>query len=132
MSSGCVIAPLAITPETGLDTLPLAPSRDTRVVGDIRGVQLLPAVGGARVEFSEVTQVSWTSSALLITGTVDAPRTPEDGLHTTSSFPLADIDYVIVREYNHGKSEAATFATTMLGSLAGTFLLLVGIAFMVG
>ena len=68
----------------------------------------------------------------MITGTVDAPRTPEDGLHTTSSFPLVDIDYVIVREYNHGKSEAATFATATLGSLAGTFLLWIGIAFMGG
>lgn len=135
LASGCAVAswayvaapavaiPIAIrTPEGGLDGLPVVPSAEARVVGDIRGVQLSPESGGERIEFSDVTEVRWGSTELVITGTVDTSGSLERRLSPTTSVPLEDVDYVIVRDYDPGGSYLSSFLGAAAGTAAGMFL----------
>ena len=85
------------------------PSPEATVVADISGVALSPEAGGRIVSFSGVSHVRWTSSALLITGEVDAPGIPEHGQVTTMSFPLEDVSHVLVREYDRLGSVITSF-----------------------
>ena len=128
LTSGCLavgvsaIPPLVIpsrisAPDTALDTLSVVPSPEARIVGDIRGVVLRSEARGERFEFSDVAEVRWTSSAVTITGTLNAPGHQEHGRNTTASFPLADVQYLIVHEY----LEKVSFASTLLATLAATF-----------
>lgn len=103
-----------------------APSPGTRVLGDIRGVVLRG--GEQRVEFWQVSDVRWTADTLVITGVVDSPDRTSYSRPETISFPLDDVSYVLVREFNPGKSiwtsvglGLATGAVTLLGGLFGIF-----------
>lgn len=102
--------------------LPLVPSSETRVVGDIRGVVLKEQAGGGRIEFSRVSEVSWTSSELIITGTVTT-RYDEGGVlrrrgqtTMTASFPLEDVSHVLLAEHQFKYLEVAP------GIAVGAFL----------
>ena len=120
MVSGCVywalsaapgvLVPFMVpAPEPGPDSLMVVQASEVRVIGDIRGVTLRPEAGGQAIEFSEVSEVRWTSSALIITGTTDAlGSTDPDGV-ITACYPLADIHSVIVREYGEGSSSLSSF-----------------------
>lgn len=119
-----VVIPMAIPmPEERLDTLSVVPSTAARVVGDIRGIQLSPESGGERIEFSDVTEVRWGPTELVIAGTVDASGSLERRQSPTTSVPLEDLDYVIVREYGPGGSWSRSFLAAAAGSFAGVFVL---------
>jgi len=120
MVSGCrymalstapgLLVPLVVpAPEPGPDSLTVVQTSEPRVVGNIRGVVLGPEAGGQVVEFSEVSDVRWTSSVLVITGTVDAAGSADPGQITTARYPIEDINYVIVRNYSKGSSSLKSF-----------------------
>lgn len=116
-----IVIPVAM-PASGeaLDTLAVVPSPEVRVVGDVRGVVLRPEAGGERIEFSEVVEVRWNSSAVVITGTVNAPGSQEHGQDITASFPLADAHYLIVQD---GEGPSAAGPLSFLASIVVTVVL---------
>lgn len=101
--------------------LPLVPSPETRVVGDIRGVVLKEQAGGGRIEFSRVSEVRWTPSELIITGTVTMGQ-------TIATFPLEDVSHVLLAEPNNLEIPAGLVVGTVLG-LLGVGLLILGPVF---
>ena len=131
MVSGCrymalstgpgVLVPLVVpAPEPGPDSLPVAQTSEPSVIGDIRGVVLRPDAGGQVVEFSGVSDVRWTSSGLVISGTVDALDSADPGQIAAAHYPIADIDYVIVRNYSKGISSTRTFlGASVIGFVSG-------------
>jgi len=135
MVSGCrymalstapgVLVPLVVpAPEPGPESLTVVQTSEPRVIGDIRGVALRPEAGGQVIEFSEVSNVRWTSSVLVITGTVDPPDSADPGQIATARYPVADIDYVIVRKYSKGMSSVRTFLGAAVIGFAGGYLTL--------
>ena len=113
----------------GIRPLPLVPSPETRVIGDVRGVVLREGAGGRTFQFSDVSETRWTSSGLIITGTVDAPGrvrngtyeppSPDHGRVRTVSFPLSDIDHVLVHENFDAGDRWAAGVSLILGAAAG-------------
>lgn len=95
-------------------SLASAPPPEPAVIADIRGFVLTDEAGGAEFRFSEVAEVSWTSSHLSITGTIDEPRSPDHQEVRTISFPLGDVDRMLVREYRPGRSFVASIVATAL------------------
>ena len=105
--------------------LPLVPSSEARVVGDIRGVVLKEEAGGGRIEFSRVSEVRWTSSELIITGRVttrddEAFALRRRGQTITTSFPLDDVSQVLLAEHRYKYLEIAPGIAVgaILGALA--------------
>ena len=106
-------------------SLASAPPPEPAVIADIRGFVLTDEAGGDEFRFSEVAEVSWTSSHLSITGTVDDPRSPDHQGVRTISFPLGDVDHLLVREYRPGRSfVASTVASTLLAIVLTLVLVL--------
>ncbi|MYK68307.1 MAG: hypothetical protein F4020_01690 [Gammaproteobacteria bacterium] len=71
-----------------------------------------------------MSNVRWTSSVLVITGTVDPPDGADPGQIATARYPVADIDYVIVRNYSKGMSSVRTFLGAAIIGFAGGYLTL--------
>ena len=96
------------------------------MVADVRGVVLNDQAGGARFEFSDVTSVRWTASALIITGTVHGPGRIEHGVFIPPNpahgetrsieFSLGDVSHVLV----HNRVEQAEIGVAMLVGAALT------------
>ena len=84
------------------------------MIADIRGFVLTDEAGGGEFRFSEVAEVSWTSSHLSITGTIDDSRSPDHQEVRTISFPLGDVDHLLVREYRPGRSFLASTAVAIV------------------
>ena len=83
------------------------------MVGDIRGVVLNEEAGGGRIEFSRVSEVRWTSSELIITGTVttrddEGRALRRRGQTMTTSFPLEDVSHVLLAEPQYKYLEIVT------------------------
>lgn len=122
-----LLALLLVTACYSTTRLPLIPSSDSRIVGDIRGVVLKEEAGGGRIEFSRVSEVRWTPSELVITGTV-MTRGDEGGVlrrrgqTMTTSFPLEDVSHVLLAEPQYKYLEIGT------GIAVGAVLGLVGFA----
>ena len=89
-------------------SLASAPSPEPTVMADIRGFALTDEAGGAEFRFSEVSAVSWTSSDLSITGTIDDPGSADHQQVRTISFPPGDVSHLLVREYRPGRSFLAS------------------------
>ena len=109
--SGCAtLGVLAFIPlpESGPESLTVDQGSEARVIGDIRGVALRPEAGGQLIEFSEVSNVRWTESALVITTTDYARGDTDSERLTTASYPVADIESVIVRDYRKVRSSLAS------------------------
>lgn len=95
-------------------SLASASSPEPAMMADISGFVLTNEAGGVEFRFSEVSEVSWTSSHLSITGTIDDPRSPDHQEVRTISFPLGDVDHLLVREYRSGKSFLASTAVAIV------------------
>lgn len=106
-------------------SLASAPPPEPAVIADIRGFVLTDEAGGVAFRFSEVSDVRWTSSDLSITGTIDDPGSASHQQVRTISFPVGDVDHLLVREYRPGRSfVASTVASASLGYVLAWILLL--------
>ena len=104
-------------------TVPLPPaSSEAEVVADIRGVVLREGAGGGRFQFSDVSEARWTSSELVITGVVNSPGNPGHGQTRTMSFAFADVDHVLVRDYQPARTGLLVFG-------AGVVLTILSVVF---
>lgn len=114
--------------------LPLVPSSETRVVGDIRGVVLKEQAGGGRIEFSRVSEVRWTLSELIITGTLvtrdDEGLVRRRGQTMTAPFPLEDVNSVLLAEPQFKYLEIGTglVVGAVVGGLGAAVLWIVGLS----
>ena len=101
------------------------PEPEARATLDIRGVvvgECAPDGSGCEsFEYSEVHGVQWSDSALTITGVVHAPGSDDHGLVSTSSFPLADVSEVMVREFNSTRASVIIAAVLVGASAAIAF-----------
>jgi len=133
-----LLALLLATACYGTRRLPLVPSSETRVVGDIRGVVLKEHAGGGRIEFSRVSEVRWTSSELIITGTVvirdagsgavaraliQTGQLRRRGQTTTASFPHEDVSHVLLAEHQYKYLEIGTGIAVGAGLAWGGFVI---------
>lgn len=110
-SGGCIgLSPVSLAS---------APSSEPAMIADITGLVLTDEAGGVEFRFSEVSDVSWTSSDLSITGRIDDPGSADHQYVRTVSFPLEDVDHLLVREYSPGRSFVAI---TVASALFGFFL----------
>ena len=95
-------------------SLASAPPPEPAVIADIRGFVLTDEAGGVEFRFSEVSDVRWTSSDLSITGTIDDPGSADHQQVRTVSFPLGDVNHLLVREYRPGRSFLASTALAIV------------------
>lgn len=107
--------------------VPVTATAQPVVLSDIRGVAFTEEAGGGEVRFFEVLDVRWLPEALEMDGRVDAGTVDTSGslerrLSPTTSVPLEDVDYVIVRDYHPGGSHLGSFLGAAVGSAAGMFL----------
>ena len=113
--------------------LPLVPSPETRVVGDIRGVVLKEEAGGGTIEFSQVSEVRWSSSELIISGTgmtgaAEAFVSRQHGPTVTASFALEDVGHVLIRSIPSGRKVMGHGAMVFLGYLGGAVIFIIELA----
>lgn len=125
-----VLALLLATGCYGAQRLPLVPSPETRVVGDIRGVVLREEAGGGRIEFSQVSEVRWTSSELIISGTgmtgaAEAFVLRQLSPTVTASFALEDVSHVLVPSIPSGRKVIGHAAAAFLGYSVGAVAFLI-------
>ena len=115
---------LAVTgchPALGSEPLPAVPSPEVSVTADLRGIQLQGVAGDERIMFSHVSGLRWTPSTLVVTGTVDAPGSPDHRQVRTLSFPLDEVNALLVREYDSSRSVLLALG---LGGLLGILAVL--------
>ena len=74
--------------------------------------------------FSHVSGLRWTPSAIVVTGTADAPGNPDHGQTRTITFALDEVDYLLVREYDARRS---LFLALGLGGLLGILSVLIAL-----
>ena len=72
-------------------------------------------------EFAEVHEVRWTETALVISGVTKEPDGAR-GEATAVSFPLDDIDEVLVRELNASRVSIVMGGVIMVATVVITFL----------
>lgn len=101
------------------------PEPDARAALDIRGVvvgECPPDGAGCEIfEYSEVHGVQWSESTLTITGVVHAPGAGDHGRISTVSFPLSDVNDVLVREFNGTRASVILAAVVVGVSVVVTF-----------
>jgi len=90
---------------------------------DIRGVIVGDCVpdgtGCETLEYSEVHDVQWTETSLVVTGVVHAPGEDGHGRITTTAFPLGDISEVLV-----GNTDGTRSSIIVAGILMGASILI--------
>lgn len=102
------------------------PGPEARDGLDIRGVivgECPPDGPGCETfEYSEVHDVRWTETSLVITGAVHAPGEDDHGQITTVTFPLAEVSEVLVSETAGTRSSIIVAGILMGASVIITFL----------
>lgn len=98
------------------------PEPEVRAGLNVRGVVLGEGSGSETFEFSEVHDSRWTETSLVIVGVVHAPGDPDHGQTNTVTFPLADIDQVLVREVDGTRSSIIVAGVIMGASIVISFL----------
>ena len=102
------------------------PGPEARDGLDIRGVivgECAPDGTGCEMfEYSEVHDVRWTETSLVVTGTVNAPGEDGHGQITTVAFPLAEVSNVLVSETAGTRSSIIVAGILMGASVIITFL----------
>ncbi len=105
----------------GVMRAPVPASHPEREALDLRGVVVVQAGNedGEVVEFAEVHDLTWTNSSLSFVA--DVPRGPGRVETVTRLVPITELQSVIVRKFDAGKTSAimggvlvATFATIAL------------------
>ena len=96
------------------------PEPEARAALDIRGVvigECVPDGSGCEIfEYFEVHGVQWSQSAVTIIGVVHALGAEDHGRVSTASFPLADVNDVMVREFD-GTRASVIIAAVLVGAL---------------
>ena len=98
------------------------PEPEVRDDLNVRGVVLGEGPDSETFEFSEVEDFRWTETSLVIVGVVHAPGEPDHGQTTTVTFPLADVDEVLVREVDGTRSSLIVGGVIMGASIVISFL----------
>lgn len=102
------------------------PGPEARDGLDIRGVVLgdcpPDGTGCETFEYSEVHDVRWTETSLVITGAVHAPGEDDHGQITTVTFPLAEVSDVLVSETAGTRSSIIVAGILMGASIVISFL----------
>ncbi len=120
LASGCYTVNRMRLPEA---THPLDHSR-------LRGIVLEDGAGGKTIEFYQVSEVSWTTSEMVVTAVFRV----EDGSDesTTMSFHLEDVRGVLFVEEAGVEGVTGGLAGTALGLLASPVLFFVSLVALVG
>ena len=98
------------------------PEPEVRDGLNVHGVVLGEGPRSETFEFSEVHDSRWTETSLVIVGVVHAPGAPDHGQTTTVTFPLADVDEVLVREVDGTRSSLIVGGVIMGASIVISFL----------
>ena len=97
------------------------PGPEVRNGLDIRGVILgecpPEATGCELFEYSEVHDVRWTETSLVITGVVHAPGEDDHGQITTVAFPLAEVSEVLVSDMDGTRASIIVAGILMSASV---------------
>lgn len=96
---------------------PLPPPGE-REGATIRGVVLGDGADRQTFHFSDVESAIWSETSLTVTGARDAPGQAEHGRVETVSFPLADVNEVIVREFDGNRTSVIVGAVIVGASVA--------------
>ncbi len=99
------------------------PEPDLRDALQVRGVVLREEGGSKLVEFSEVHASRWTNDELVISGVLHAPGEAEDGQESTQSFPIGEIERVVVRQVDGNRTSVVIGGLIMGVVVVATFLI---------
>lgn len=104
---------------------PVPASHPERQALELRGVvvQSPGAEEGEVVEFAEIHDLTWTVSSLSFVA--DVPRGPGRVETVTRLVPLTELDAVIVRQFDPGKT-SAIMGGVIVGTIATLAILLTG------
>lgn len=98
------------------------PEPELRTDLDVQGVVLGEGPDSELFEFSEVHEVRWTETSLVVAGVVQAPGEPDHGQTTAVTFPLAEVDELLVRSMDGTRSSIIVAGVLMGASIAISLL----------
>lgn len=101
------------------------PEPELRTDLDVQGVVLGEGPDSELFEFSEVHEVRWTETSLVVAGVVQAPGEPDHGQTTAVTFPLAEVDELLVRSMD-GTRSSIIVAGVLMGASIVISLLVTG------
>lgn len=109
----------------GVMRAPVPASHPERQALDLRGVVVVQPGNedGEVVEFAEIHDLTWTTSSLSFVA--DVPRGPGRVETVTRLVPLTEIQSVIVRQFDAGKT-SAIMGAVIVGGIAALALILTG------
>lgn len=98
------------------------PEPELRTDLDVQGVVLGEGPDSELFEFSEVHEVRWTETSLVVAGVVQAPGESDHGQTTAVTFPLAEVDELLVRSMDGTRSSIIVAGVLMGASIAISLL----------
>ena len=98
------------------------PEPEARPTLAVHGVVLGEGPDAEVFEFSEVHETRWTETVLVLTGVVEAPGDAEHGQVSTVSFPLAEVDQILVREMDGTRASIIVGGVLMSAAIAIAYL----------
>lgn len=109
----------------GVTHAPVPPSHPERQALDLHGVVVTQAGNneGEVIEFSEIHDLTWTPSSLSFVA--DVPRGPGRVETVTRLVPITELQAVIVRQFDAGKT-SAIMGGVIVGTIALLAILLTG------